>query len=122
MALKSYNPTSPAQRGLILVDKSSLWKGKPVKALTEGLTKKGGRNNHGRVTAFGQGGGHVGFHHARRRRGDDGGTCLATPGRAGESLRVVVRLAHAHAPGKSAICPVAIDSSTSNTGMPSSTR
>jgi ribosomal protein L2 len=45
MALKSYNPTSPAQRGLILVDKSSLWKGKPVKALTEGKRKTGGRNN-----------------------------------------------------------------------------
>ena len=36
MALKHYNPTSPAQRGLILVDKSGLHKGKPVKALTEG--------------------------------------------------------------------------------------
>ena len=32
MALKQYKPTSPARRGLILVDKSSLWKGKPVKA------------------------------------------------------------------------------------------
>ena len=58
MALKTYNPTTPGQRGLVLVDRSGLWKGKPVKALTEGLTKKGGRNNHGRVTAFGQGGGH----------------------------------------------------------------
>jgi large subunit ribosomal protein L2 len=36
MALKQYKPTSPARRGLILVDKSALWKGKPVKALTEG--------------------------------------------------------------------------------------
>ena len=36
MALKNYNPTSPARRGLILVDRSALWKGKPVKALTEG--------------------------------------------------------------------------------------
>ncbi|MGE0666384.1 MAG: 50S ribosomal protein L2 [Sphingomonadales bacterium] len=58
MALKTYNPITPGQRGLVLVDRSGLWKGKPVKALTEGLTKKGGRNNHGRVTAFGQGGGH----------------------------------------------------------------
>ena len=40
MALKSYNPTTSSQRGLILVDKSALWKGKPVKALTEGKTKK----------------------------------------------------------------------------------
>ncbi|MGB5020602.1 MAG: 50S ribosomal protein L2, partial [Sphingorhabdus sp.] len=36
MALKSYKPTSPARRGLVLVDRSSLFKGKPVKALTEG--------------------------------------------------------------------------------------
>ena len=58
MALKSYNPTSPARRGLILVDKSSLWKGKPVKALTEGKHKTGGRNNKGHVTSRGIAGGH----------------------------------------------------------------
>ena len=58
MALKQYKPTSPAQRGLVLVDRSALYKGKPVKTLTEGLNKSGGRNNHGRVTAFNRGGGH----------------------------------------------------------------
>ena len=58
MALKSYNPTSPAQRGLILIDRSSLWKGKPVKALTEGKSKTGGRNNKGHVTSRGIAGGH----------------------------------------------------------------
>ncbi len=58
MALKNYNPTSPARRGLILVDRSSLYKGKPVKALTEGKTKSGGRNNLGHATARGIGGGH----------------------------------------------------------------
>ena len=58
MALKHYNPTSPARRGLILVDKSSLWKGKPVKALTEGKLKTGGRNNKGHVTSRGIAGGH----------------------------------------------------------------
>jgi len=58
MALKSYNPTSPAQRGLILVDRSKLWKGKPLKALTEGKSKTGGRNNMGHVTSRGIGGGH----------------------------------------------------------------
>ncbi len=58
MALKHYNPTSPARRGLILVDKSSLWKGKPVKALTEGKRKSGGRNNMGHATARGIAGGH----------------------------------------------------------------
>ena len=58
MALKTYNPTSPSQRGLILVDKSALWKGKPVKALTEGKRKTGGRNNKGHVTSRGIAGGH----------------------------------------------------------------
>ena len=51
MALKQYNPTSAARRGLILVDRSTLWKGKPVKALTEGKRKSGGRNNKGHVTS-----------------------------------------------------------------------
>ncbi len=58
MALKRYKPTTPSQRGLILVDRSELWKGKPVKALTEGLTGSGGRNNTGRITARRRGGGH----------------------------------------------------------------
>ena len=58
MALKSYKPVTPSQRGLILVDRSELWKGKPVKALTEGLIGKGGRNNAGRITARRRGGGH----------------------------------------------------------------
>ncbi|MAM93939.1 50S ribosomal protein L2 [Parvibaculum sp.] len=58
MALKKYKPTSPAQRGLVLVDRSGLYKGKPVKSLTEGLSKSGGRNNHGRITVRFRGGGH----------------------------------------------------------------
>lgn len=57
MALKTYKPTSPGQRALVLVDRSDLWSGRPVKALTEGLTGKGGRNNLGRITARRQGGG-----------------------------------------------------------------
>lgn len=58
MALKQYNPTTPAQRGLVLIERTELWKGSPVKALVEGTTKNGGRNNYGRITAFRQGGGH----------------------------------------------------------------
>lgn len=56
MALKTYNPTSPGRRTLVLVDKSDLWAGRPEKKLVEGLTNKGGRNNKGRVTARRQGG------------------------------------------------------------------
>ncbi|TPW29358.1 50S ribosomal protein L2 [Pararhizobium mangrovi] len=58
MALKTFNPTSAGQRQLVIVERSGLHKGKPVKALTEGLSKKGGRNNLGRATARFQGGGH----------------------------------------------------------------
>ncbi len=58
MALRKFNPTTPSRRNLVLVDRSHLHKGDPVKSLTEGLTKKGGRNNTGRITARRIGGGH----------------------------------------------------------------
>ncbi len=58
MALKTFNPTTPGRRGLVAVDRSELWKGEPVKALTEGLRRKGGRNNLGRQTMRHCGGGH----------------------------------------------------------------
>src|SRR3954453_12324097 len=58
MALKNFRPITPSLRQLVLVDRSELWKGKPVKSLTEGLTKSGGRNNTGRITARRIGGGH----------------------------------------------------------------
>ena len=58
MALKTYNPTTASQRQLVTVSRTSLHKGKPVKALTEGLTGSGGRNNVGRMTARRRGGGH----------------------------------------------------------------
>jgi large subunit ribosomal protein L2 len=58
MALKQYKPTTPAQRGLVLVDRSGLWKGKPVKSLTAGKKRTGGRNNKGRITTRHIGGGH----------------------------------------------------------------
>ncbi len=57
MALKTFNPTSPGRRQLVLVDRSALHKGRPVKKLTQGLTKNGGRNNTGRITARRIGGG-----------------------------------------------------------------
>src|SRR6201997_4379476 len=57
MALKTFNPTTPSRRQLVIVDRSELWKGKPVKSLTEGLRGKGGRNNTGRITVRWRGGG-----------------------------------------------------------------
>ncbi|MCA0425070.1 MAG: 50S ribosomal protein L2 [Proteobacteria bacterium] len=58
MALKHFNPVTPSTRQLVLVDRSDLYKGKPVKSLTEGKSSKGGRNNLGRVTVRFRGGGH----------------------------------------------------------------
>ncbi len=58
MALKTYKPTTPGQRQLVLVDRSGLYKGKPVKALTVGKIATGGRNNLGRITSRFRGGGH----------------------------------------------------------------
>src|SRR5579875_2850338 len=57
MALKTYNPTSAGQRGLVLVDRSELHKGRPEKSLVEGLTKTGGRGGGGRVAVRFRGGG-----------------------------------------------------------------
>jgi len=57
MALKQYNPTSPGRRTLVLVDKGELHKGRPVKALVEGLTKSGGRGGGGRIAVRFRGGG-----------------------------------------------------------------
>jgi len=58
MALKTFKPTTPGQRQLVLVDRSALYRGKPVKALTEGKSGSGGRNNNGRITVRFRGGGH----------------------------------------------------------------
>ncbi|WP_207540234.1 50S ribosomal protein L2 [Sabulicella rubraurantiaca] len=58
MALKNYNPVTPSLRGTVLIDRSGLWKGNPVKGLTEGKSSSGGRNNHGRITVRFRGGGH----------------------------------------------------------------
>jgi large subunit ribosomal protein L2 len=57
MALKQFNPTSPGQRGLVLIDRSELHKGKPEKKLVEGLTKSGGRGGNGRIAVRFRGGG-----------------------------------------------------------------
>jgi len=58
MALKSYKPVTPGQRQLVLVARTGLHKGKPVKALTEGKSSTGARNNNGRITVRFRGGGH----------------------------------------------------------------
>ncbi len=58
MALRQFNPVTASLRGTVLIDRSELWKGKPVKGLTQGQHSHGGRNNHGRITSRFRGGGH----------------------------------------------------------------
>jgi large subunit ribosomal protein L2 len=58
MALKTFKPVTPGLRGLVMVDRSELWKGEPVKSLVEGKHSTGGRNNHGHTTVWQKGGGH----------------------------------------------------------------
>ena len=79
MALRQFNPVTASLRGTVLINRSELWKGKPVKTLTEGKTGTGGRNNHGRITSRFIGGGHkqsyryVDFKRAQIRYAGDGG-------------------------------------------------
>ena len=78
MALKTYNPVTPSQRQLVIVDRSGLHEGAPVKTLTEGKQSTGGRNNNGRITVRFRGGGHkqayrmIDFKRAQVRRAGDG--------------------------------------------------
>jgi large subunit ribosomal protein L2 len=58
MALKTFNPVTPGQRQLVIVDRSGLYRGAPIKRLTEGKHSSGGRNSNGRVTVRFRGGGH----------------------------------------------------------------
>ncbi|GIL37769.1 50S ribosomal protein L2 [Roseiterribacter gracilis] len=77
MALKQFRPITPGTRQLVLVDKSDLYKGKPLKKLVEGQSKSGGRNNTGRVTSWQKGGGHKQSYRLidfKRRKFDVAGT------------------------------------------------
>ena len=58
MALKTFKPVTPSLRQLVIVDRSELYKGGPLKKLTEGQSEKGGRNNTGRTVVRFRGGGH----------------------------------------------------------------
>jgi large subunit ribosomal protein L2 len=58
MAVKRYKPTSPGRRFQTVSDFSEITQTQPEKSLLEPLTKKGGRNNKGRITTRHQGGGH----------------------------------------------------------------
>src|SRR5258706_5857630 len=106
MALKTYNPTTPGQRQLVMVDRSALYKGKPVKTLTEGKQSSGGRNNTRRMVVRFRGGGHKKAYrivHFKRTQGDT----PATPWRLGhESNRTPLfspveytHRTHDHIPG-----------------------
>ena len=57
MSLKTFKPYTKSNRGTVIVNKSSLWKGSPYKSLTKGQSFSGGRNNYGRITSRHRGGG-----------------------------------------------------------------
>jgi large subunit ribosomal protein L2 len=77
MALKTFRPTTPSTRQLVLVDRSHLHKGRPAKALTEPQHSSGGRNSDGRITSRWRGGGHKKLYRVidfKRRKFDVEGT------------------------------------------------
>src|SRR5256885_5981413 len=57
MAGKRHKPTSPGRRFASWSDRAEVTRDRPEKSLTEGLTKSGGRNTHGRITSRHRGGG-----------------------------------------------------------------
>lgn len=58
MGLKKFNARSPGRRGMTGYDFSEITKTRPEKSLTAPLRRKAGRNNHGQITMWQQGGGH----------------------------------------------------------------
>lgn len=58
MAIKSFKPTTPGQRYKTVSDFKEITKKEPEKSLLAPLKKSGGRNHHGRITAWQKGGGH----------------------------------------------------------------
>jgi large subunit ribosomal protein L2 len=58
MPVRRFKPTSPGRRFMTVSDFAEVTKKEPEKSLLEPVTKKGGRNNRGRITTRHQGGGH----------------------------------------------------------------
>ena len=58
MAIRVYKPTSAGRRNASVNLHVEVTKKRPEKSLTEPLTKTGGRNNSGKITVRGRGGGH----------------------------------------------------------------
>ena len=58
MALKNFKSVTPSLRHYVAVDRSALWKGKPLKMLTTNVSEKSGRNNIGHITVRHKSGGH----------------------------------------------------------------
>lgn len=57
MAIKQYKPTTNARRDMSVLDSSELTKKRPEKRLIKRISRKGGRNNQGKITAQHRGGG-----------------------------------------------------------------
>lgn len=57
MAIKKYNPTSPARRFMTVSDFAEITKSEPERSLLQPLKKNAGRNSYGRITVRHRGGG-----------------------------------------------------------------
>jgi large subunit ribosomal protein L2 len=58
MGIKKYKPTSPGRRFMTTETFDDVTRTEPERSLVEPVTRKGGRNNNGRITTRHQGGGH----------------------------------------------------------------
>lgn len=58
MSIKKYRPTTPARRQMSVSTFEEITTSEPEKSLLAPLSKKAGRNNHGRITTRHRGGGH----------------------------------------------------------------
>lgn len=58
MPIKKYKPTTPGRRGMTTLTKEEITTSTPEKSLLAPLSKKGSRNNNGRITTRHKGGGH----------------------------------------------------------------
>jgi large subunit ribosomal protein L2 len=58
MALKKFRPVTPSSRFRSVSTFEEITRSEPEKSLTEGLSKKAGRNHHGHITSRRRGGGH----------------------------------------------------------------
>lgn len=76
MAIKAYNPTTPAQRGMTTQDMSEITAKRPIKSLLVIKKRVSGRNNQGRITTRHRGGGAKKFYRLVNFKMDAGSSAV----------------------------------------------